>query len=125
MQINNTKLIVEDKIAIASYLPKTKIGEADAEELILALYDIIGEKKYALLMDLREMMFISNAARKHFANQNHQNIVAVGLLVNSQIQKSFVNFYFLFAKPQITTKMFTDYDSAIAWLNNQHQLSSN
>ncbi len=108
-----------DKILKIDFLPKSDIDVNDAKEIVRIAGELSGSIKHVNLVDMRKMTFINNEARKHFAQQDKSTVYAIGVVINSKVQRSLVNLYFKFNQPIIPTKMFDTPEDAIAWLKTQ------
>ncbi len=90
-----------------------------AKEIISQCTQISNNEIHANLVDLREMNFVYNDARQFFASQDQSTVVAIAILIGSQIQASFANLYFKFNRPKLRTKLFADELEAVEWLQQE------
>ncbi|MCJ8165888.1 hypothetical protein MKJ04_13635 [Pontibacter sp. E15-1] len=75
-----------------------------------------GDASYPCLVDVIMLKSSSKEARDYFATAGNQGIIANAILVNSSAFKMMANFYIMVNKPVNTTRMFTDKQSALEWL---------
>jgi len=108
-----------DKILKIEFVPKSDINLEDAQEIVRLSSEITGNIPHCNMVDMRKMTFMNNEARKYFARQDKETVNAVGVVINSKIQRSLVNLYFKFSKPIKPTKMFETQEEAMAWLKTQ------
>lgn len=82
--------------------------------------ELSNNKPYVLLVNSKEFASITKSARELSASQEMaETTFAKALLVNSLAHKLVGNFYLNVNKPYIKTKIFTQRDKALAWLNEQ------
>ena len=94
------------------------IEDTDAIDIIATSSAISNEDIHCLLIDIREMKFISSEARNILAIQSKKNIPAIAIIINSFLQKSLASLYLKISNPKIVTKVFIDEYEAIDWLLN-------
>ena len=71
-----------------------------------------------ILVDLRGLFHISKEAREVAAEDQHADMsIAMALVSNSLGTRMISNFFIKFNKPKSPTKMFTNKDKALLWLN--------
>lgn len=79
-------------------------------------------RPYVLLVDSKEFSSISKDARELSASKEMAKVTyAKALLVHSLAHKLVGNFYINVNKPFIKTKIFTDRQKALNWLEQQHE----
>ena len=108
-----------DKILKIEFIPKSDINLEDAKEIVRIASEVAGNVTHCNLVDMRRMTFMNNEARKYFAQQDKATINAVGVIINSKVQRSLVNLYFKFSNPVKPTKMFETQEDALVWLKAQ------
>lgn len=96
-----------------------KMAEIDLEDAIensIVVNALAKDKKYPLIVDLRELKTMSKDARKHFAIKDREtNVVAIALLVESSLSKMFANFYLGINRPKVPVKLFNSSYKAEQW----------
>ena len=114
-----TNIYFQGNIIIVRFLQNSNIDIIEAPLISEKVGELVKNTKCGILIDARDLMFITNDARKHFASQANPYVLYIALLINSVIQKSFANLYLKFAKPVIPTRMFNNYEASINWLKEQ------
>ena len=86
----------------------------DAQE---RLRDRLGKEKTRVLIDIRAIKSISRDAREYYANERTASIQrATALVIKSPLSRVIANFFMGLNRPLTPTRMFTDVDEAIEWL---------
>lgn len=98
-------------------LKDTHMRLEDAMENIRAIKELAQGKKVAVLVDITESKGADKAARDFFGSDEVASVQsACALLVNSPLSQLLGNFFLGFNKTQFPTKLFTDEEKAIQWL---------
>ena len=75
-------------------------------------------QKMKILVDSRGLFNITKEARDYAAEDRHADLsIAMALVSDSLPTKLMMNFFIKFNRPKTPTKMFTDVDKALEWLN--------
>jgi hypothetical protein len=105
-----------------------RIGEGadekaeDAVANVAAAARLAAGRKRALLIDMRQVSFISQEARRVYAGrETNRYTLALALLVESPLSKLIGNFFIGLNKPLFPTKLFNSEREAIAWLKGHMQ----
>ncbi|MGP8217413.1 MAG: STAS/SEC14 domain-containing protein [Bacteroidia bacterium] len=70
-----------------------------------------------IFIDLRNIFYTDTKARKYLATQEAVNYITAGaMLLDNEIMKLAGNIFIKIDKPLIPTKLFTDRDKALLWL---------
>ncbi len=86
----------------------------DAQERVR---DRLGKEKTRVLVDMRAIKSISRDAREYYANERTASIQrATALVIESPLSRVIANFFMGLNRPLTPTRMFTDVDEAIEWL---------
>jgi len=94
-----------------------KMDYYDALDHYLVIKNLSGNEPVLKLIDSRVNWSIQAKARKYLAGKEvKEKTIARAVLQNSSLKKIMVNFFNELNKPEVPTKMFTDYDEAYAWL---------
>jgi hypothetical protein len=89
----------------------------DGKQIVNALAEVGGGKKYPLLFIAGDYALASPEARKYASgSEANQYTLASVFVVNNSIQKMMGNAYITFNKPITPTKIMTNQESAVAWL---------
>ena len=120
------KNILKTNTAIAWYLDSTLFVEClpdavitleDAVEHIERSSEIIEERDFVQLIDMRRLKSITREARVLYSRKNSNlNCKAVALLVSSPLSRVIANFFLGMNKPDRPIKLFTNKEKAITWL---------
>ncbi len=106
-----------DGIARTKVKPDAEIFIQDAKENTTAIESFYKEKKFPLLVDIRNIRTISPDAREHFTIKNRESVVkAFALVLSSSISRIIGNFFLSFHNPSVPVKLFDDEEKALAWL---------
>lgn len=90
---------------------------ADAQEALQATARLCDGRRMPVLVDSRGLKFQTKAARDHFVSDKAERITrAVALLVGSPVSRMIGNFFIRQSGPNIPTQLFTDEETAVAWL---------
>ena len=74
-----------------------------------------GRGPVPVLVDMRQLAKADRSAREHFTSAEAQ-ATAVALLVGSSVSKVVANFIIGMKRMPVPTRMFTDEDAAVSWL---------
>jgi len=79
--------------------------------------DRLGKEKTRVLVDMRAIKGVSRDAREYYANERTASIQrATALVIKSPLSRVIANFFMGLNRPLTPTRMFTDVDEAIEWL---------
>ena len=94
-----------------------KMDYYDALDHYLVIKNLSGNEPVLKLIDSRVSWSIHSKARKYLAGKEvKEKTIARAVVQNSSLKKMLINFFNDMNKPEVPTKMFTDYDEAYAWL---------
>lgn len=110
------RMEIIDDILYATYLPDKVITIDDAKELIKKRIEYTQSVSYASLVTYEGVKGVDKEARTYFVNEGAEGIIAAALLVNSIYTELFGNFFLRITKPKIPTRLFTDKEEALKWL---------
>lgn len=83
-------------------------------------YELLGDKKYVLLIDANTHIQATKEARDWGSRpEAHKNLIAQAFLIKSISNKLIGNFIIKFHKPAVNTRLFSDEKSALEWLSKQ------
>ncbi|PSR52659.1 hypothetical protein AHMF7605_03525 [Adhaeribacter arboris] len=71
---------------------------------------------YPCLFDITKVKETTKEARDYMANEGNELVLASAMVVNNPMLKMMANFYIMVNKPKNPTRLFTDRDSALDWL---------
>ncbi len=106
-----------DGICYTVVKPNSVIELQDAHANTLAVKEVSSGSTFPILVNLKEINYISKEARNHFSMQNRSaGVTAIAMLIKSPGSRIIGNFFLGLNKPTVPTKLFTDKNKAIAWL---------
>jgi hypothetical protein len=73
------------------------------------------------LIDIRNMLFIDSKTRAYAAAQYRPHVAGTAIVIDSKISSYFANIYLKFSQPKVPTRLFTNEDEAVRWLQEQMQ----
>lgn len=110
--------IEDDGIVRGTHFAGQPYGHQDAVETEQVLREIAKGERRCLMMDISAVTTISREARAHFGGpQFAELLIAVALVVQSQVSRAIGNFIIGWSRPPIPTRLFTSPELAIAWLS--------
>lgn len=108
---NVVHVVIKDGVVIDYY---------DALDQYLVIKNLSDSKPVLKLIDGRSKWLVLKTARQFFAGKEiKEKTIARAILVNSTIRKVLLNFFNELNKPEVPTRIFTDYNEAYAWLLQQ------
>lgn len=108
---------IEEGILNAVYKPNLVLTESIAKKLVEDRLKISKGITMPIFVDLREIISADTKARKYMAGEEAVRFISAGAFqVNGLISKLAGNIFIAVDKPLVPTKLFTDRDKAIGWL---------
>lgn len=108
---------IEDGIFNVIYKPDLLISLDVAKKMVAERLKLTDGKTMPLYTDIRGLISIDTISRKYLAGgEAIKNLSAGAIRVNGLISKLAANIFIVVEKPPVPTKLFTDRDKAIAWL---------
>ncbi|MEZ4381884.1 MAG: hypothetical protein R3A79_11065 [Nannocystaceae bacterium] len=90
---------------------------ADAEENVRATAELSEGRRLPLILDAREAKKITREAREYYTGTHNAEVVmATAMLIDSSVGKIIGNFLIRVNHPPFPFRLFSDEDSAYAWL---------
>ena len=114
--LKNAKIYYQDKIIEVRFKENAAVELEDAKEIVTAIGEAVRGEKHGLMINAEKMSFINREARSYFGAQKGKAAVANAIVVKNSLQKSFANMYLKFASPALPTRMFTDKEEGMKWL---------
>lgn len=97
-----------------------KISHYEVEDVELGIkkrFELSEGKSYPVLSDFRTVKSGSREARQRLSEKDAgEGIIAVAVIIKSNVQKVLYNFFNKIYKDPSPTKLFTKYEDAIEWL---------
>jgi hypothetical protein len=82
-----------------------------------AVNSLFVDRKFPILIDSRNVNYISREAREHFSTKGRETVTnAFGILVDSPLSRIIGNFFMGINKPPVPTRLFKNEASAVKWL---------
>ena len=89
----------------------------DAVDALTATWQVAGERRRGVLVDMRGVRAQSREAREHFlCEQTAQKVKAVALLVGSPLSRMIGNVFVRFGVHRVPTRLFTSESDGARWL---------
>ena len=110
------KMEIINDILYANYLPGIVITIDVAKELIRHRKEYTQNLPYPSLVTGEGLRAINKEARAYFAKEGAEGIIAAALLVNSVYTEFFGNMFLKITQTSIPSKLFTDKEEALKWL---------
>lgn len=119
--IPTSELYWDDELEVAWVTHSGELHEEEHARLNIAAVERLtkaqGIDKTRLLVDMRQIRSVSREARTLYAGPtNALSMCAVALVTDSSASRVLANFFMALNKPETPTRVFTDTESAVAWL---------
>lgn len=113
---DNIHIKLEDNIIYVVFLKEFYEFEA-VDVAIKKKLEIIGDGTYPMFSDFRKVKSGTREARQRFSDKDAgTGVKAVAIFINSKIQKIIYNFFNSIYKAPAPTRIFTDKEKALKWL---------
>ena len=115
----NTASIYKDKNGVIHVILRAgiKMDYYDALDHYLVIKNLSGSEPVLKLVDSRVNWSIQPKARRFLAGKEvKEKTIARAVLQNSSFKSALINFFNELNKPEVPTRVFTNYDEAYAWL---------
>ena len=110
----------EKNILLIKIIEDSEIDMEESKENFEATLKITEGKRFAALVDACVPVQVSPEARAFSAKKEMQeNLIAQAIVVNTLANRLIGNFIINFNKPHSPTKLFSDRETALAWLREQ------
>jgi hypothetical protein len=107
----------EDGIARTIVKKNAEVTLKEAKENTVAVFSLYKDKKFPLLIDSRNIKYITKEARDHFSINNRETLITCfGIIIDSPLSRIIGNFFMGLNKPSIPAKLFTNEEEALKWL---------
>ena len=112
------KVYLKDNILCGEYKKNTHIDLQMAKDLILLSKSLSKGVSYPHLIDAKHIISLSKDAREYLASpEATQDVIAGAFIIGSAVNRIIGNFFLRINKPQKPTKLFTDKEQALLWLD--------
>jgi len=112
--------MIESNILLIEYESSKLITTRNIFNLKKMRERILGNQMFYTITDLRNgLLSLTDEAKLYISEENDSSTNRVGdaILVNSLAKKIEAELYIIFNKPKVKTKIFTNLNKAICWLN--------
>ena len=111
-------LSFEDDILLVKMKEGINLGEKEMELLLQDAIELTSPNKYFAIIDTTVVYDSSPEARDFYSESDYSKYrYADAFIVNSLPMRLLVNFFIVFNKPKIPTKMFNNRESALTWIH--------
>jgi hypothetical protein len=112
-----TEMWIEDGILICVFSSGLIITEEVAIIAVRERIRISNGCTYPALIDATKIQYLTKTAREYLATVDGIRYLSCSaFLVNNEVQTIFINFFLMINKPAIPSKIFSDREEAINWL---------
>jgi len=111
--------LIQHNVLLIEYNIGQLITSKNLKELKQIRERLLGNQKYHSITDVREgFINLSDDAKAYIAEENESSKVRLSdaVVVNSLAKKIEVELYIRFHKPVVKTKVFTDLNKALCWI---------
>ncbi len=119
LRTNDTRyvyMIIKNGIFYAIFKELNTLDMDAAKVSVKDRLDFFEGKSYPCLFDITKVKETTKEARDFMANEGNDLVIASAMVVNNPMLKMMANFYIMVNKPKNPTRLFTDRDSALEWL---------
>lgn len=111
---------VNDSGIIVSTLKESVVITLEiAKKIREARISIWGDKFMPIITNVNGLGSIEDAARDYFASAESMKLLSsIAIVTNKKIQVQTMNFFILFSKPAVPTRLFTNFEEALKWSKN-------
>lgn len=109
-------LIISDGIMECYLKPTAEMDLETARTCSDQRIEVSGRRSYPCIFDITAVKKITKEARVYLANEGNELVSASAILVSSAITKMIANFFIDVDKPKNPTRLFTDKEEALKWL---------
>ena len=116
-ETNYVTMKIKDGIFHMYYNPIELLDIIIAKKIVEDRLAFKEGNSYPSLFDIRKIKESTKEARDYMANEGNRLVLASAMLISSPMLRMMANFYISVNKPQNPSRMFTDEESALEWLN--------
>jgi hypothetical protein len=111
---------LEDDILVLKY-NTSHVNFDLALKILDDKFSFLNNAKYLTLIDVSNVKFFDSKAKQLLASKRGiEGVEKCAIHTSSILEKVMVNFFLLIEKPQVETKLFSNYESAIEWLKHNN-----
>lgn len=113
---------IKDQIVENTIFDNITIDAEDAMELVYYSRKLMGNKKFSLLVNTGRNITVTKDAWTIFnQKKNEDHILYKALVIKSPLYYFLSEIYYSINKPRVKTKIFTDRDQALNWLQKKNK----
>ncbi len=117
--IGTVEYFPEEKIMRIDYAKGIIIDENVMNRVIDEALEIAGDNRFALLINTKDILYVTKEARQISATKEVDKIIASATLVSNTVQKEIFNLYINFSRPLYPVRAFNSEEKALEWLKEQ------
>jgi hypothetical protein len=110
------KMWIEDGIFYGIYAEDVEIDLDGAKRLVNARLQIMGNKSYPCLVDIRGLKAMTKEARIYMADEGAQQMIAAAMITGNVFTRTFAHLFLTLNKPKVPIRLFGNIDDAREWL---------
>lgn len=107
---------IENGVLIGTFM-KEIVDLTIAEIAVKGRLKATEGKSYPILIDIRNIKNSTKTARQFLASEKgYEGIISAAIFINSSVGSMIGNFFILFNRPLVPTKLFSNKKEAMEWL---------
>ncbi len=106
----------DDKILLINYTQKLVVDEDLVKEVVDKAMELVGDQKFKLIIDVRNILYLTKKARELTAKIQSDKILAFSPILKDNIHKELFNLFLNFSKPTYPTRAFLSIEQAMEWM---------
>lgn len=115
--MRTARIWIDDDVIRCDCLPGVDVTMADAEDALASIWEVAGQRRLPVLVDMRSLKSIGREARAHLAGpEAARRNLAVAILVDSPLSRAIGNFFIGLNKTLVPSRLFTAEPEALLWL---------
>ena len=116
MESQYLQMFIEDGILVCIIKKMDVLDLATTRICVEQRKEFVGGQSYPTVFDITQVRHSTKDARDFLANEGNELVSASAILVSSPMLRMMANFFIMVNKPKNPTRMFTDKESALEWL---------
>ena len=108
---------IENNILYGEFFPNIIVDLEIAKVMIDSRLELSQNKEHIFLCDISKIKSVTKEARRYLSTDvGIKGIVAGALIIDSTVSKIIGNFFLSIDKPPVPTRLFTNKEDALNWL---------
>lgn len=116
IEIPIAKMWRQEGIIYVKFIDKLDMSLENAQSGVKARVKLSEGMSYPVLIDMRGIKSVTKEAREYLADEGAKLIKAGALIVGSPLNRTLGNIFLWVNKPKVPTRLFTDEEEALKWL---------